>query len=131
MKSSWPGTRFSLKFAALTGYNAAIAEAARLTDKRVELDEYQKVDLDEKLRIIQDQLDKQPKVTITYFQADKRKSGGAYITVTGNLKKIDRYKRMVVMRDETWIPIDDIFEIGIELWKSIQADSVHVSATLS
>ena len=71
--------------------------------------------MDEKLRIIQDQLDKQPKVTITYFQADKRKSGGAYITVTGNLKKIDRYKRMVVMRDETWIPIDDIFEIGIEL----------------
>lgn len=103
-------------FAALTGYSAAITEAARLTDRKVELDEYHKAELDEKLQIIHDQIDERPKVTITYFQEDRRKAGGTYVTKTGNLKKIDGRRRMVVMTDEMEILIDDIFEIdGIEM----------------
>lgn len=99
-------------FAALTGYDSAITETARLTDTRVELDEYSKADLNEKLCIIQDQIDQQPEVSITYFQPDKMKSGGTYITATGCVKKMDEYKHAVVMRDATKIPIDDIFEIN-------------------
>lgn len=104
-------------FAALTGYDSAIKETARLTDTRVELDEYSKADLNEKLCIIQDQIDQQPEVSITYFQADIMKSGGAYITVTGCVKKIDEYKHAVVMLDATKIMIDDIFEIDGELFR--------------
>lgn len=67
-------------FAALTGYGSAIAETARLTDARVELDEYTKADLNEKLCIMQERIAQQPEVSITYFQPDKVKTGGAYIT---------------------------------------------------
>lgn len=102
-------------FAALTGYDAAITETGRLTDKRVELDEYRKADLNERLCKIQAQMDEQPEVSITYFQPDKKKSGGAYITVTGCVKKIDAYERTVVMQDDTNIPIDGIFEIEDEI----------------
>ncbi|HBQ29403.1 MAG TPA: hypothetical protein DD719_08525 [Desulfotomaculum sp.] len=107
-------------FAALTGYDAAINETARLTDKRAELDEYSKADLNERLYIIQGQMDEQPEVSITYFQPDKKKSGGAYITATGCVKKIDEYERTLVMKDETKIPIDDIFEIDGELFGALE-----------
>lgn len=107
-------------FAALTGYDAAINETARLTDKRAELDEYSKADLNERLYIIQGQMDEQPEVSITYFQPDKKKSGGAYITATGCVKKIDEYERTLVMKDETKITIDDIFEIDGELFGALE-----------
>jgi len=103
-------------FAALTGYGTAITETGRLTDKKIELDEYSKSDLNEKLSKIQDQIDAQPEVLITYFQPDKKKSGGAYITAAGCVKKIDAYERMMVMQDDTKISIDDIFEIDGELF---------------
>lgn len=103
-------------FAALTGYDAAITETARLTDKRIELDEDSKADLNERLCMIQDRIDEKPKVSMVYFLADKRKSGGAYVTVTGWVKKIDKYKRTVVMQDATKIPIDLIIEINCELF---------------
>lgn len=107
-------------FAALTGYDAAITETGRLTDKKVELDESRKADLNERLCKIQDRMDKLPEVSITYFQPDKKKSGGAYITVTGCVKKIDAYERTVIMQDDTKIPIDDIFEIGDELFGTFE-----------
>ncbi|KFD40426.1 hypothetical protein DK28_0206630, partial [Peptococcaceae bacterium SCADC1_2_3] len=62
----------------------------------------------------------QPEVSITYFQPDKKKSGGAYITATGCVKKIDEYERTLVMKDETKIPIDDIFEIDGELFGALE-----------
>lgn len=107
-------------FAALTGYDSAITEMARLTDTRVELDEYSKADLNEKLCIIQEQMDKQSEVSITYFQPDKKKSGGAYITAIGCVKKIDEYGRTVVMRDATKIPIEDILEIDGMLFGTLE-----------
>ena len=107
-------------FAALTGYGSAITETGRLTDKKVELDEYSKTDLNEKLSKIQDQIDELPEVIITYFQLDKKKSGGTYITATGCLKKIDAYERTLIMQDDTKIPIDDIFEIYGELFGTLE-----------
>lgn len=102
-------------FAALTGYEAAIRETERLTTEKVELDESAKATLDEKLRGIVERLPKGPEVTITYFQPDERKEGGAYLSVTGAIKKIDEYERAVVMVDGTRIPIDDIVEIESDL----------------
>ena len=98
-------------FAALTGYDDAVKETARLTDKKVELDEYSKDALNERLNMIQDAIDEQPEVSITYFLLDKKKSGGAYVTATDRVKKIDEYENIVLLQDGTKIPIDDIAEI--------------------
>lgn len=99
-------------FAALTGHGAAIKETARLTDERVQLDEYMINVLSERLQIIADRLKDKPEIMITYFQPDEKKNGGAYVTTTGTVKKIDVYERIVVMTDRQEIPIDDI--VGIE-----------------
>lgn len=110
-------------FAALTGYEDAVAETARQTDKKAELDEYRKADLNERLNLIQDTLEEQPEVSITYFVPDAKKSGGAYVTTTGYVKKIDSYKRTLVMCDATKIPIDDILEIEISAHCKIKLDT--------
>lgn len=98
-------------FAALTGYEAAVKETARQTGKRLELDEYVKEALNEKLRIIADRLEGCPEISITYFLPDSNKAGGTYVTATGLVKKIDAYKQIVVMADGIKIPIEEISEI--------------------
>lgn len=65
-------------------------------------------------------MNRQPEVLITYFQPDKIKSGGTYITATGCVKKIDEYGHAVVMQDATKIPIDDILEIDGELFGMLE-----------
>ena len=99
-------------FAALTGYDAVIAETGRLTDTRIELDEGGKALLDEKLQTIREHLAQQPKVKLTVFCPDSRKSGGAYETITGNVKKIDPVARILVLTGGEVIPVDRIY--GIE-----------------
>ncbi|KAF5031213.1 hypothetical protein DSECCO2_630050 [anaerobic digester metagenome] len=106
-------------FAALTGYGDAIKETARLTGERVELDEYMKDVLSVRLQIIADQLKEHPEIAITYFQPDEKKSGGAYVTVIGRVKKIDEYERVVVMIDGTRVPIDEIASIDGEIFETM------------
>lgn len=99
-------------FAALTGYEATIREAGRLTEKNAELTESAKGELDEKLRMIQERIRTQPEVTVTCFREDARKTGGAYVCVTGRVKKIDPYEHILILTDGTAIPISDIY--GLE-----------------
>lgn len=106
-------------FAALTGYAAAIKETARLTDDRVELDEYIKGALSEKLQLLAERIKEYPEIIITYFQPDVKKNGGSYVTANSTAKKIDEYKRMVVMSDGTAIPIDDIISIDGQIFETI------------
>jgi hypothetical protein len=108
-------------FAALTGYEAAVKETARLTDRRIELDEGEKEAIDQRLMLLQERLPEPTEVTITYFVPDKKKTGGAYVSVSGTVKKIDDYERMVILRDGTNIPIDDILHINGELFDGIEA----------
>ncbi len=95
-------------FAALTGYDSDIDEAARHTDGKIIMDEYEMAALDERLRIIQEHIDAQPPVTVTFFKPDNRKSGGAYVIASGNVRRIEDFERVVVMTDGSRIPIDDI-----------------------
>ena len=101
-------------FAALTGYDAAILETGRLTEQRIELTEESRAVLDGKQQMLVDIIHERPKVTVTYFVPDERKSGGAYITVTGNVKRIDPVERRMVMMDGSEIPLDDVLELESE-----------------
>lgn len=96
-------------FAALTGYDAAVKETARITTQKVLLDESEKEILNEKLNAV---LESQRRfVIIKYFVKDTRKSGGDYITTEGEIKKLDDYNRELKMQDGLIIPIDDIMDI--------------------
>ena len=98
-------------FRALSGYEDAVHETARLTDEKIELTEDEKAILDMRLQKLADEIISQPKVTLTYFRPDKKKTGGAYLTVTGQLKKIDDYEgTLILMRGER-ILIEDIVDI--------------------
>lgn len=104
-------------FAALTGYDAAVKETARLTNERIELTDENKAMLDGKLQMILEQLPQRPEVTITYFVPDRKKTGGAYISVTGVVRKIDEYAQSIVLEDGTEIPIEQIYEIESDLFE--------------
>lgn len=101
-------------FAALTGYEAVIQETGRLTDTQAELDEGRKAELNEKLSRIFEAIGEQPQVNITYFQPDARKNGGAYVSVTGRVKKVDLYEQRILLTDGTAIPLSLIYRITAE-----------------
>lgn len=103
------GAQFS-PFAALVGYDAAIAETARLTDFQLELTESAKAALDDTLRLIAESVREKPAVSVLWFLPDERKSGGAYVRTKGRVKKVDAYREMLVLEDVE-IPFGRIYEL--------------------
>ena len=104
-------------FAALTGYDDVIKETARLTSKRIEINEELKAILDAKLQIIHDKISSKPEISFTYFVPDTKKDGGSYVTVKGNVIKIDEFSQNVILENRTEIPIAEIVEITGEILK--------------
>lgn len=104
-------------FAALTGYDDAVKETARLTTKRIDIDDGLKQVLNEKLNIILDNIKDKPEVTFTYFIYDKKKSGGKYVDITGNVRKIDIVEQTVTLTNKTKILINEIININSNLFK--------------
>ncbi len=98
-------------FAALVGHDAAVEETARFTSDKKEIDDNLKEILDEKLQDIINHSKENSQVTITYFEADKRKIGGKYNTVTDVIKKIDEINNRIILQDRGIIPIIDIIDI--------------------
>ena len=97
-------------FAALTGYNDAIDEAARQTDRIIGLDEYEIERLNNKLKYLSESSETD-EVVITYYVPDKKKDGGAYVSKSGIVIKVREYERDIVTDDGTKIPIEDIYSI--------------------
>ena len=106
-------------FAALTGHADSIKETARLTDEYSEPSEEMKAIMNEKILFLMEQLENQPEITITFFKPDEKKQGGAYITITGVVKKIKTYERQIQMTTGDLIPIDMIFGIDGEIFSKI------------
>lgn len=118
MSSENRAAQFS-PFAALIGYDEAIKETARFTDERIELDESTIAALDMKLRMLADMIAEHPEIAVTYFQEDEKKEGGEYVTAIGAVKKIDDYKRIIVLMNGEKIKLKDILDIECDLFKSL------------
>ena len=92
-------------------------ETGRLTDTRIELDENRQALLGEKLQVLSAHLRERPDVTITFFEPDKKKDGGAYRMAAGTIRKIDEYSRKILLSDGSVISIDQIFEVESPLFE--------------
>lgn len=119
-------------FAALTGHEDAIRETARLTDIRPELTEGQREALDQRLSLLLQAMGEnpgmEPEIAVTCFRADEKKDGGAYVSVCGRVKKVDGYRRMILLKDGTSLPMDDIVSMEGEVFGEIdyfRRDSRH------
>ena len=98
-------------FAALTGFDAAIEETGRLTDPRVELEEYGRQLLDEQMQALLAAIHTRPRVQVKWFCRDERKEGGSYVTTTGQVKKVDQYGGQLVFTDGRCIPLGEVCSI--------------------
>lgn len=100
-------------FAALTGYEEAVREAERAAGSRRELCEDDAAELNAKLRLLSERIAQQPYAEVTYYVPDKRKPGGEYVTVSGNVRLIEECTRLLVFCGGGRIPIDDISHISL------------------
>ena len=101
-------------FAALTGLDDEMEETARLTDKKITLDEEQKKVINRELLFIKNNPQRDIPVIVTFFKSDGRKDGGAYIEKEVRIKKIDEINRKLILSDYSEIKIDDLFFVRIK-----------------
>lgn len=102
-------------FAALSGYDGAVQETTRLTDRCIELDEENLALLDQQLTRLMSAIAEHPEVTFTCFEPDEKKAGGAYRSVTGRVRRIDETGREIILTDGRRIPMDRIYGLSTDL----------------
>ncbi|MDO4940397.1 MAG: hypothetical protein Q4E33_01735 [Erysipelotrichaceae bacterium] len=98
-------------FAALVGYDEVIKETGRTTADEIELGEDQINDINNKLFYLSN--NKENLVNVTFFEKDKYKKGGAYLSIIGKIKKIDLDNGTIIFEDKNKILIKNIIEINI------------------
>ena len=98
-------------FAALTGYESAVGETARLNSERRELDPQDAEELNSRLTELAARLKDRPEVTVEYFVPDERKAGGAYVTVTDRVRHVSVPEQTLVMEDGTEITLDEVVSL--------------------
>ena len=100
-------------FAALTGFDDAIAETGRQTQDRIELDRDALDRLDEQMQSLLEVLDSQPEAEVVWFRYDERKAGGSYVTTTGHVKKVDTYLERMIFTDGRSIPLGEVLSVTV------------------
>ncbi|MGN0354765.1 MAG: hypothetical protein ACI4EI_06800 [Muricoprocola sp.] len=100
-------------FSALTGYGEAIAETARVTEERIELDDYEKERINEMISYLQCHVSERPRIKVVYFCPDGRKEGGGYKACEGEVQRILETERQIVL-DAGTVQIEDIIDILLE-----------------
>ena len=83
-------------FAALTGFDALVRETARVTEKRRELTEEEKLRVD---RVLREGWATGNPVRVTCFVPDGKKQGGSYGELRGKVKSIDSIKGVLHWED--------------------------------
>ena len=101
-------------FAALTGYDAAIRETARITEDRRELSEDAAVELNYKISLLQQEQAGMKKIKVIYFRQDTTKDSGAYREEDGDFKRIKSSEGILELTNGIQIPLEDIFKIEID-----------------
>ncbi|MBQ8983055.1 MAG: hypothetical protein IJ079_05640 [Lachnospiraceae bacterium] len=98
-------------FAALTGFEEAVNETARLTEQCIELEDEQIETINRILIYISRHLKEHPEATITFFQPDTKKAGGSYNTITGIVKAIDQSKQIIHLEGDQSLFFHQILNI--------------------
>jgi len=100
-------------FAALTGYDDTVRETTRLTDEKQELTADRINDLNQKIAFLNEHAEERPQITVEYFIPDGKKSGGKYVILSGEFRRVDEYNHNMVFTSGEEIPLNDIFEIDV------------------
>ena len=111
--SRWERAAQFSPFAALTGYDAVIAETGRLTADAFELTEEEKLRISDTLLFLRDQAEDAPAVTIDVFLPDKCKEGGEYRRLTGHIRRIDPIEQTILWEDGSVFPFSHLRSMEI------------------
>ena len=103
-------------FAALTGYDEAVSETARLTDAKIELTEDMKDTLDRQMRVLSEHITENPEIAVTYFSPDLKKDGGEYKKFEGRLRRIDTVSAKLIFNGGICINAADVLSLECELF---------------
>ena len=106
-------------FAALTGYDNEVKETARITDKRIDIDDGLREMLNAKLNYLNDHIKEIPNISITYFVKDPKKEGGKYLTKQGIIKRIDTVNEIIKFNDNASISMNDIINITSDIFNPL------------
>ena len=106
-------------FAAISDYEEMVLEEARVTEEKIELDESALTILNEKLNILQNNLSQSPEITVTYFAPDKKKAGGAYVNISGTVRQIDVYSKLLILENDKKIRIENIYKLDGDIFRSL------------
>ena len=106
-------------FAALTGYDNEVKETARITDKRIDIDDGLREMLNAKLNYLNDHIKESPNISITYFVKDPKKEGGKYLTKQGIIKRIDTVNEIIKFNDNASISMNDMINITGDIFNTL------------
>ena len=84
--------------------------------RAVELAEDAAAALDKKLRLLARQLPCRPQVTVTWFEPDARKEGGALRVFTGRLRRVDETAGLLIFEDGQRLPLAAVRALESEVF---------------
>ncbi len=106
-------------FAALTGYEDAVAEAGRITGTQIELDEQQQVELNRRFNLLMTNITRLPEVEVEYFVPDMLKSGGEYVVYRGVIKKVSISDKRIIFQDDTVIQLNMVVALNGKIFDEL------------